>query len=218
MWIEERERFSIHISLFYPHGMRREEPRVLSIDDLLEKARAFHESQPPITLDLVMGQSDVTVTFPYLMPNEFGALSERFPPRPDVPAERGLHFSLDAVARHYPGVEISDPDGAVKLRDGTELAAKYRAMLELQRAAFVGAAIADGLDAGKANDLATRIYVAPSDESLTALLDTGTGPWGQLYQLLSEEDRANVRLVIWGRYIHEPAKAWKKDEEGASDV
>lgn len=81
-----------------------EKPQVQFVDELIAKANEYYGNVQLIEQEAVFGETLGIVRIPFMMPAEFDHLTLLHPPRPNVPHDRVLGFSLDGVTRNYPGV------------------------------------------------------------------------------------------------------------------
>jgi hypothetical protein len=82
----------------------------MSIQDLIEKARAEAENPPTDTANVVVGGALVALTFTKLLGADWSAIVAVNPPRKGAQLDANLGYNLDAAAAAYP-VEKLTVDG-----------------------------------------------------------------------------------------------------------
>lgn len=82
----------------------------IDIDAMIAGQKAYLESIQPVDVPVAIGEKNLTVRVPFLMPEEFGNLTALHPPRPGVAVDLTLWFSLDAVTRAMPNITLIDGD------------------------------------------------------------------------------------------------------------
>lgn len=82
----------------------------IDIDAMIAGQKAYLESIQPVDVPVAIGEKNLTVRVPFLMPEEFGALAALHPPRPGVAVDLMLWFSLDAVTKAMPSIVLIDGD------------------------------------------------------------------------------------------------------------
>ncbi|WP_101847402.1 hypothetical protein [Zhihengliuella sp. ISTPL4] len=74
---------------------------------LIEAERAYHESIKPVDVDVMLGDTVLTVRVPYLYGEAFDALAEKYPVGRNP---LGTWFDLDQVMREHPDIRVIDGD------------------------------------------------------------------------------------------------------------
>lgn len=82
----------------------------IDIDAMIAGQKAYLESIEPVDVPVAIGEKNLTVRVPFLMPEEFGSLTAVHPPRPGVAVDLTLWFSLDAVTKAMPNITLIDGD------------------------------------------------------------------------------------------------------------
>ncbi|MFC7942277.1 hypothetical protein ACFUPZ_03345 [Microbacterium oxydans] len=83
---------------------------MIDIDAMIAGQKAYLESIQPVDVPVAIGEKNLTVRVPFLMPEEFGNLTSLHPPRPGVAVDLTLWFSLDAVTKAMPNITLIDGD------------------------------------------------------------------------------------------------------------
>ncbi|WP_165875437.1 hypothetical protein [Microbacterium sp. PI-1] len=92
----------------------------IDIDALIAGQKAYLESIQPVDVPVAVGEKNLVVRVPFLMPTEFSNLAALHPPRPGVAADLSLWFSLDRLTRAMPNITLIDgdeTDDLFRLRD-----------------------------------------------------------------------------------------------------
>ena len=83
---------------------------MIDIDAMIAGQKAYLESIQPVDVPVAIGEKNLTVRVPFLMPEEFGNRTALHPPRPGVAVDLTLWFSLDAVTKAMPNITLIDGD------------------------------------------------------------------------------------------------------------
>lgn len=92
----------------------------IDLDELIANQKAYLESIEPMDVPVAIGEKNLVVRVPFLMPEEFTRLVENHPPRPGVAQDIPLWFSLAGVTRAIPNIVLVDgdeEDDLFRLRD-----------------------------------------------------------------------------------------------------
>lgn len=92
----------------------------LDIDKLIAEQKAYLESIQPVDVPVAIGEKNLTIRVPFMMPAEFSNLAALHPPRPGVAVDLMLWFNLDAVTNAMPNITLidgDDIDDLFRLRD-----------------------------------------------------------------------------------------------------
>lgn len=92
----------------------------IDIDAMIAGQKAYLESIEPVDVPVAIGEKNLIIRVPFLMPEEFGILTAVHPPRPGVAVDLTLWFSLDAVTKAMPNITLIDGDevdALFRLRD-----------------------------------------------------------------------------------------------------
>jgi hypothetical protein len=92
----------------------------IDIDKLIAEQKAYLESIQPVDVPVAIGEKNLTIRVPFMMPAEFSHLAALHPPRPGVAVDLMLWFNLDAVTKAMPNITLidgDDIDDLFRLRD-----------------------------------------------------------------------------------------------------
>lgn len=82
----------------------------IDIEALIADQQAYLDSIQPVDVPVAIGERNLVVRVPYLMPDQFDKLVGQNPPRPGVAQDVPLWFSLAGVTRAMPNVSLIDGD------------------------------------------------------------------------------------------------------------
>lgn len=79
----------------------------MDVKALIQKQKELLEAIEPTEVEVLLGGRVVTVVLPYIMPGPFADLASQHLPETALDVSQ-VGFSLDGVARNYPGAVVRD--------------------------------------------------------------------------------------------------------------